>query len=181
MKRHNDTETSALRLAEIRRAIECLDLDPIRVKLMDCNEGASWSLDKVDEADLMYRRFLYLTAKYPDIPIVPTKVVDEMWHAHILDTEKYLNDCHEMFGYILHHFPYLGMRGKDDEENLKAAFEDSIKLHKNEFGVSATEFKHFSSVKASQSICGGNCLTNFTDSLKVRPALKARTGRISIF
>jgi sarcosine oxidase gamma subunit len=29
---------------------------------------------------------------------------------------KYAADCEQAFGYFLHHYPYVGMRGEDDEQ-----------------------------------------------------------------
>jgi hypothetical protein len=36
---------------------------------------------------------------------MPSKVVDIMWHAFILDTRKYTNFCKEAFGGYFHHVP----------------------------------------------------------------------------
>ncbi|MCF6253740.1 MAG: hypothetical protein L3J38_03220, partial [Thiomicrorhabdus sp.] len=70
----------------------------------------------------------------PDFPVVPSSHVDDFWHFHILDTLKYQEDCNAVFGYFLHHFPYFGMRGKEDEANLNKAWSDSISLYKSRFG-----------------------------------------------
>lgn len=114
-----------------------LNLDPIKIKLMCAEEGPSWERPKIDRVEIQYRRFLVLNLKYPDHNIVPTKEVDAFWHAHILDTEKYATDCHAIFGYFLHHFPYFGMRGKEDAQNLQEAFARTKELYLKEFGEQA--------------------------------------------
>jgi hypothetical protein len=117
-------------------AIFALDLDPIKFKLMDKKEGHGWSRAKVDAVELEYRRFLALTAKYPDQVIAPNTDVDKFWHGHILDTMKYAQDCEHVFGYFLHHFPYFGMRDEEDAANLASAAVNTRKLYELEFGAS---------------------------------------------
>eukprot|EP00729_Bicosta_minor_P011489 gene11489-30919_t len=45
-----------------------------------------------------YRRMLGLIQKYPRLPAVPSKLVDLVWHEHVLDTQRYQRDCLKMFG-----------------------------------------------------------------------------------
>ncbi len=56
---------------------------------------------------------------------------------HILDTRKYAADCETTFGYFLHHFPYLGLRGEEDAQALQAAFLEMQRLTVEEFGEPA--------------------------------------------
>src|SRR5688572_15430441 len=115
-------------------AIFKLDLDPIKLKLMDKNEGHGWTRSEADRYELEYKRFLALLAKFPDEVIAPNTNVDKFWHGHILDTMKYAEDCQNVFGYFLHHFPYFGMRGEEDAADLKAASVRMHELHMSEFG-----------------------------------------------
>jgi len=115
-------------------AIQALDLDPIKFKLMDPEEGQGWSREYVDKMELAYKRFLALLATYPEETLVPSKDVDRFWHGHILDTLKYGEDCDKVFGYFLHHFPYFGMRGAEDAANLARAGEKTERLYQREFG-----------------------------------------------
>ncbi len=73
--------------------IKNLNLDPIKVKLMDHDEGEGWSREQCDIAEKWYKRFLLLNYMYPKRSIVPTKEIDLIWHYHILDTQKYAEDC----------------------------------------------------------------------------------------
>ncbi len=115
-------------------AIQALDLDPIKMKLMDAEEGQGWSREHTDRMELAYRRFLTLLVKFPSETIAPSKDVDKFWHGHILDTMKYAEDCERVFGYFLHHFPYFGMRGEDDAANLRAAAAYMHAIYEREFG-----------------------------------------------
>lgn len=92
-----------------------LDLDPIKVKLMHKESGERWSREQADSVEFEYRRFLCLMKLYPHEQTAPLFDVDIFWHYHILDTMKYAADCQQIFGYFLHHFPYVGLRGDDDE------------------------------------------------------------------
>ena len=116
--------------------IEALDLDPIKLKLMDPEEGQGWSREYADRTELAYKRFLTLLVKYPHETIAPTKDVDKFWHGHILDTMKYAEDCERVFGYFLHHFPYFGMRGEQDAADLGAAATNMHAIYEREFGES---------------------------------------------
>src|SRR5712692_2277641 len=119
---------------QVIAAIEALDLDPIKVKLMDPEEGQGWSREYVAQMEIEYKRFLTLSVKYPEETIAPSKDVDKFWHSHILDTMKYAEDCQNVFGYFVHHFPYFGMRGKEDAANLAEAGKTTNRLYEKEFG-----------------------------------------------
>lgn len=130
-------------------AIEALDLGPIKFKLMDREEGAGWSREFVEHMEVQYKRYLTLVAKYPHETIAPAKDVDRFWHAHILDTRKYMDDCKRVFGFYLHHFPYFGMRGPDDAAALARAGERTRQLYEADFGArSGSTDSAFCSVNA---------------------------------
>lgn len=95
--------------------IAALDLEPIKVKLMHKESGEGWTLERANAVEFEYRRFLYLMKTFPNEQTAPLVDVDTFWHYHILDTMKYAADCDALFGYFLHHFPYIGLRGEDDE------------------------------------------------------------------
>ncbi len=94
--------------------IAALDLNPIKVKLMHKESGEGWSLERANATEIEYRRFLYLMKAFPNEETAPLVDVDTFWHYHILDTMKYASDCEQAFGYFLHHYPYIGLRGQDD-------------------------------------------------------------------
>jgi hypothetical protein len=119
--------------------IEALNLDPIKIKLMDTNSGKGWSRDQCDVVEKWYKRFLTLNLLYPEESIVPTKEIDEFWHYHILDTRKYADDCQSAFGNFFHHFPYFGMRDEEDSKNHKEAVNNTKNLFLCEFGEPPSE------------------------------------------
>jgi hypothetical protein len=128
-------QTTKRGIAEMYQAIDELDFSRIKMKLMHRRDGVI-ALRQVERAEEGYRQFLKLAAKYPDAPLVPSEEVDEFWHMHILDTQRYGADCERIFGYMIHHDPYSGLDGAQDEARhfLLAAASDEMTAR--EFGAS---------------------------------------------
>jgi hypothetical protein len=104
---------------DLFNAVMKLDLEPIKVKLMHIASGEAWSLDKANAVEKEYRRFLCLMKLFPNEATAPLVDVDTFWHYHILDTMKYAADCEQVFGYFLHHYPYVGMDGTEEDEQFR--------------------------------------------------------------
>lgn len=116
--------------------ISALDLDPIKAKLMHVESGEGWSLEQATAVETEYRRFLYLSKAFPNEEVAPLEDVDTFWHYHILDTMKYARDCQEVFGYFLHHYPYVGIAGENGAEERQEAGDRTRELYESSFGVS---------------------------------------------
>jgi hypothetical protein len=63
-----------------------------------------WDEQRVDEAIANYQLFLLFTQLF-GVPVSPSKDVDEVWHSHLLHSNKYFLDCEKIFGHYLHHLP----------------------------------------------------------------------------
>jgi len=125
---------------EFRQKLKKLDLGPIAYKLMHREEGFGWTKGRTKQAIAHYLMFLSLIYLYPNQPIVPTAEIDQVWHQHILDTDKYATDCQMLFGEFIHHFPYYGLRGKGDRQNRQQAFAKTQLLFQKHFATDITEF-----------------------------------------
>jgi hypothetical protein len=123
----------------LKEKIDAIDLEPIKFKLTKDPNGEKWALEKVNAIEKLYKGFLYLVYTHKDKAIVPTKEIDTMWHHHILDTQKYYTDCQNVFGEMIHHFPYLGLRGAEDIAHWQASFKETENLFKNELDLSLDE------------------------------------------
>lgn len=99
----------------IDAAVATLDLQTIKQKLMHGPSGEGWQGARADAVEVEYRRFLTLMKMFPNDCTAPLVDVDTFWHYHILDTAKYAADCNAVFGYFLHHYPYLGMEADGGE------------------------------------------------------------------
>lgn len=113
--------------------VDQVDLTRISSKLM-LENSVKWTSESVAHAEHLYRRFLVLHAVFPSEDLVPTKLVDEYWHQHILDTKKYTQDCDFLFGEFLHHDPYFGINGENDRLMNQKAFAWTQSLWETVFG-----------------------------------------------
>src|ERR1700737_4629714 len=97
-----------------KRHIRNLDLSCVRTSLMD-KEG--WIEGQAARVDREYRCFLCALAHRNNGEMIspPTQEVDQFWHYHILDTRKYRDDCHTVFGHYIDHTPNLS-----PDQQLKA-------------------------------------------------------------
>ena len=116
---------------EIDGEIADLNFDRLRFKIVK-EEG--WSEEKCIRAENQYKKWLTIKKENPKMEIVPSKFIDEFWHWHILDTRSYAQDCKNIFGFFLHHYPYFGIYGKEDEQNLNDAFNETCTIYEKRFG-----------------------------------------------
>ena len=140
---------------DLFKAVMQLDLEPIKMKLMHVESGEGWSLEKANAVEKEYRRFLCLMKIYPDEDTAPLVDVDTFWHYHILDTMKYAADCEQVFGYFLHHYPYVGMRGGDDDQFRLDSGERMRELYEATFGETYPGMTAQSEDAAHTGYCAG--------------------------
>jgi hypothetical protein len=170
-----ETETQAGRVPALSvtlPSVDLLDLEPIVFTLMQADpDEQPLSLAEADDAVALYRCFLKMCALYPGTAIVPTRVIDRVWHAHMLDTAKYRVDCLGVFGGFLDHFPYAGLRGVEDRLGWLADFARTRTLFREHFGVELGG-------EAAVSVCRGHvdgadcfagCITSAADTVRPRP------------
>ncbi len=117
----------------IHPAVERLNFENLKFKLTQSSE-AEMTLEQFILAEQEYRRFLSLKKMYPSVDLVPSKLIDAFWHAHILDTKAYRQDCQNVFGYFLDHYPYFGIKDSEDYENLQSSFGRTKKLYEHHYG-----------------------------------------------
>ena len=127
-------------LDAVRQYIDQIDFSMLKAKLTApvSDEGFGWSSDEADRAEARYKRWLFLRRKYDGELMPPTQVIDAFWHAHILDTMAYHRDTAAIFGRYLHHYPYFGMRGEDDYNDLVNAFDNTKRRYLEEYGEDVT-------------------------------------------
>lgn len=91
-----------------------IDLRPIGTYLC---KRQKMSPRKASRAEFQYRAFLR------NVNLVgfrqgcrPSRLADQMWHAHILHTKKYAVDCRKLFGRFLHHQPEPVLKKRPNAE-----------------------------------------------------------------
>jgi len=79
----------------------------VKYRLMKPESGCGLTDEQADWAIAQYICFLMLFWLYPNTNyFVPSKLIDRVWHCHLLDTQKYMKDCQLLFGSYIHHFPF---------------------------------------------------------------------------
>lgn len=130
----DDSEfVSKNKMDEAIALVESIDLKQMNDKLVNFY---GWSKEEVSLMSDYYKKWLSLHVCYPNLATAPSVKLDEYWHMHILDTQKYMVDCQIVFGKYLHHYPYFGLEG--DKEDLNSGFELTKKLFQHHFNHSLT-------------------------------------------
>ena len=115
------------------KEIMALNFTRLKHKVTSTSD-AEMSREEWDAAEPEYRRFLALKVFYPGLSLIPSKQVSKLWHAHILDTRAYREDCENVFGRFIDHYPYFGIYGKEDYQALQIRFAHTIELYERHFG-----------------------------------------------
>ena len=108
-----------------------LDLDNIVKKTANKN---GWSQEQSNDIEMKYRGFLKLNQMFSGTAFAPNPEIDELWHAHILDTQKYITDCSNLFGAFLHHEPSY-KSPNEPNASLEEASNRTKALFKENFGI----------------------------------------------
>lgn len=143
----------------IDTVIANLDLEMVKMKLREPEEGENWTHEQCESAEVEYKRYLHLCKKYGK-GIVPNKIMDMFWHYHILDTRAYHKDCDATFGYYLHHFPYFGMRGEQDANDLSNAFLVTKQRYLETFGEEIARDEQTDCWHDCENRCWHSCSDN---------------------
>jgi hypothetical protein len=106
---------------EARRLIfEDLDLTNA---VRSARAAYGWSDDQATEAELEYRRFLWLSYQHDGPAGALDSDADRLWHHHILDTQAYAADCGRIFGGYLHHTPTYAVTEEVRQETYRRGLE----------------------------------------------------------
>jgi len=119
---------------EVIAAIQALDLDSVKLRVMDTELGEGWTREYADSIEAAYKNYLAMLVKYPDDieDILVSKDVDEFWHSHILHTMKYADDCQKVFGNFLHHNPQTSERSSAGIQKRSALAEKTRRLYQQQ-------------------------------------------------
>ncbi len=93
------------------------------------NWTTGYSLRALDE----YKKFLYL-GMVSDFPVTPSRVIDQVWHEHLLFTRAYREFCRDVLGREFDHNPELV--ATDDQTGIfQSQYEATLDLYETEFHV----------------------------------------------
>ncbi|HEY9584669.1 MAG TPA: hypothetical protein VJI33_03805 [Candidatus Paceibacterota bacterium] len=105
------------------------DLSRVRQHLA---ERKRWSVKRCLAVDQEYRRFIALHVIHPKAGISPSKLVDEMWHTHVLFTRDYAKFCETIAGKFIHHNPFL--KADQNRPEVKKVPHRTMMLYRRHFG-----------------------------------------------
>lgn len=125
-----------------------VDFSPI-VRYLQREDKNHWTEGKALSELENFKAFLALCgiAKFP---VVPTRDIDEVWHACILHTEFYMRLCNLLFGKYIHHRPSDGTTEAKQRGHLQ--FKQTAVLFKELSGLDA-----YPLVKHKAGDCYGDC------------------------
>jgi hypothetical protein len=106
----------------------CHMIDPENRLFYHLTAMKKWSHDQAREAIQAYGEFMTLKIArkdYDALVLSPTSVIDEVWHAHVLDTKSYqsFNARYMGAGHLIHHDPLKAMDDKGRQHRCKTTIQ----------------------------------------------------------
>jgi hypothetical protein len=138
-------------------AINAWDMHRVKQLLIERYEFYPEMTNKMERE---YKRFIAIRIQHPDQAIVPSHLVDEMWHTHILFTRDYIAFCEAVNGEYIHHAPFL----KNEKRKHNSSIKTTLTLYINMFGqpdrdiwLKAADCTDASCGDCTSSDCGPQC------------------------
>jgi hypothetical protein len=89
-----------------------------------------WTQEFTNQAIIEYKKFMYLAAT-SDFIVSPSKIIDNVWHQHLIFTQSYQDFC-DLLGKQVQHIP--STRNKEEFEKFRQAKERTAKFYERDFG-----------------------------------------------
>jgi hypothetical protein len=142
---------------QVITAIQALDLESVKVRLMDPKLGEGWTREYAESIELAYKNYLTMLVKHPEDAedILLSEDADEFWHTHILQTMKYAEDCQNTFGNFVHHQPHVGAVTSADLARRDAQAAKTQRLYEMEYGAGQNFAWSGVSIKAEKAAWSG--------------------------
>ncbi len=90
-----------------------------------------WSRPFAMRAIGEYKKFLYL-GLVADFPVTPPKVIDQVWHEHLLFSRGYREFCDQVLGREFDHHPEL-VPVDEQTARFQAQYDATLALYQTEF------------------------------------------------
>ncbi len=119
---------------ELWKKVEAFDLEQASVEYGFSTRLAHenfWSKEFTQQAILEYKKFMYLAAT-ADFMVSPSKIIDIVWHQHLIFTQSYHDLC-ELVGKNIQHVP--STHQEEEYGKFKQAKERTNDFYKKHFGV----------------------------------------------
>jgi hypothetical protein len=96
-----------------------------------------WPVNFAMWAIAEYKKFVYLGV-ISDFSVTPSKIIDQVWHEHILFTQGYHDFCENVIHYRFDHNPEL-LPSPEQINVFSAQYKDTLALYKTEFNMDPPE------------------------------------------
>jgi hypothetical protein len=93
----------------------------------------NWEREFALRAIWEYKKFVYLGV-VSDFSVTPSKIIDQVWHEHILFSNGYRLFCDEIIEYTFDHHPELVPMDAQSEA-FQTQYYLTLELYKTEFGA----------------------------------------------
>ncbi|NDH04918.1 hypothetical protein EBX93_03205 [bacterium] len=90
-----------------------------------------WTQEFTRQAILEYKKFMFLAA-ISDFMVSPSKIIDVVWHQHLVFTQSYQEFCN-LLGKQVQHLP--STRNREEFEKFRQAKERTAKSYETNFGT----------------------------------------------
>lgn len=120
------------------------DRSYLKYKLLQQQEFANNST-LIDRAIQEYGRFMLIilnqhkSVTQHHIQVVPSSLVDLVWHTHILHTKIYALMCKNVFGQFIHHVPSEAPKSKDQQLASIQQYQKTLDAYQSEFNEDAPD------------------------------------------
>jgi len=108
----------------------------------------------VDRMMAEYRRFIEIRLNFPEVSIVPSELVDEVWHTHILFSKDYFRFCDVVnHGEYIHHNPFLSGDNLIGDPSIR----NTLTYYRQLYGKPDQEIWPTSSAAGCETASCGKC------------------------
>lgn len=91
-----------------------------------------WNKNFALKAIWEYKKFVYMGV-ISDVSVTPSKIIDQVWHEHLLFSSGYRKFCKEIIQYDFDHNPEL-VSVDSQTEAFQSQYFHTIELYRKEFG-----------------------------------------------
>jgi len=96
-----------------------------------------WNCDFALKAIWEYKKFVYLGV-ISDFSVTPSKIIDQVWHEHLLFSAGYRKFCEEVIEHNFDHNPEL-VSVSSQTDTFHNQYFETLELYEAEFGSAAPE------------------------------------------
>jgi len=96
-----------------------------------------WKMPFALRALTEYKKFVFLGVT-GDFMVTPSKIIDVVWHEHLLFSKAYRDFCNEVLGQAFDHYPEL-ISADEQTARFNSQYMETIMTYKKEFGLEPPE------------------------------------------